>query len=217
MDHPVDIRFQAVLLDIDGVLTDGTVTVDARGSESKTVAFDDIDAVFQLKRAGILVGFVTGEDTPFVDYVQARFAPDILLRGCKDKLAAAQRVLAERGIDPSRVCYVGDSRHDVPLLRFLPHSFAPADAAEEARAACGCVLSARRGRGAVREVARYALSGGAERPGWERALEQAVGLLDALGDERLPDAAARAWVAEARVLLARARARSAADRSAGAP
>ena len=53
---------KVVLLDIDGVLTDGTVSVDSRGQESKTMSFDDIDAIFELKRNGIKIGFMTGED-----------------------------------------------------------------------------------------------------------------------------------------------------------
>jgi hypothetical protein len=52
-----------VLLDIDGVLTDGKVTVDAAGRESKTLDYRDIDAIFELKRQGIPVGFLTGEAT----------------------------------------------------------------------------------------------------------------------------------------------------------
>ena len=51
-----------VLLDVDGVLTDGAVYVDSSGKETKRILFDDIDAVFELKRAGIKIGFITGED-----------------------------------------------------------------------------------------------------------------------------------------------------------
>ena len=56
---------EAVFLDIDGVLTDGAIYVDASGNETKRILFDDIDAVFELKRAGLKIGFITGEETSF--------------------------------------------------------------------------------------------------------------------------------------------------------
>ena len=65
-----------VFFDIDGVLTDGSVYVDATGKETKRIQFDDIDAIFKLKREGIKVGFITGEDNDFCQYVKTRFNPD---------------------------------------------------------------------------------------------------------------------------------------------
>ena len=56
---------EAIFLDIDGVLTDGAVYVDASGNETKRILFDDIDAIFKLKRSGIKIGFITGEDNDF--------------------------------------------------------------------------------------------------------------------------------------------------------
>ena len=80
-----------VFLDIDGVLTDGAVYVDASGKETKRILFDDIDAIFKLKRAGIKIGFITGEDNEFCQYVKNRIGPDYFLAGCKDKLAAFKK------------------------------------------------------------------------------------------------------------------------------
>ena len=68
-----------VLLDIDGILTDGAVYVDSLGKETKRIQFDDIDAIFKLKRAGIKIGFITGEDNDFCQYVEKRFDPDFFL------------------------------------------------------------------------------------------------------------------------------------------
>ena len=74
---------RVVLLDIDGVLTDGKVTVDSNGKEYKTLDFRDIDAVYTLRGAGIKVGLVTGEDTPIAKYFKNRFKPDYFYSGCK--------------------------------------------------------------------------------------------------------------------------------------
>lgn len=107
---------EAVFLDIDGILTDGAVYVDASGNETKRILFDDIDAVFELKRAGLKIGFITGENTPFCRFVEKRFEPDFFVSGCKDKLSALKNILVDKGLDKSQVCYAGDSKRDIPLL-----------------------------------------------------------------------------------------------------
>ena len=144
---------KAVFLDIDGILTDGTVLIDASGGESKRISFDDIDAVFRIKRAGIAIGFLTGESTAFCDYVQRRFEPEFFVRGCKDKLAAVKTLLASHGLKREEVCFVGDSLHDASLLEYLPHSFVPMDVADDVKAFSKDVLPAARGKGVVRALA----------------------------------------------------------------
>jgi len=150
---------QTVLLDIDGVLTDGTVWVDGGGREIKRLFFLDIDAIFELKRAGIKVGFITGERNAFCRYVRKRFDPDFFLAGCKDKLAGYRRLLLAQGFDEQSVCYVGDSHKDIELLREAAHSFAPADTDRTVRRAAKVVLQASRGQGVIREVADHILLG----------------------------------------------------------
>jgi YrbI family 3-deoxy-D-manno-octulosonate 8-phosphate phosphatase len=144
---------KAVFLDVDGVLTDGTVLIDSSGGELKRISFDDIDGVFRIKRAGIAIGFLTGESTGFCDYVQRRFEPDYFVRGCKDKVTAMKTILSTRGLEPNEVCFVGDSLHDCALLRYLPHTFAPMDVAEEVKACAKHVLPAPRGKGVILALA----------------------------------------------------------------
>ena len=154
MDDTVKmVGIKAVFLDIDGVLTDGTVLIDSTGGESKRISFDDIDAVFRIKRAGIAIGFLTGESTPFCDYVQRRFEPEFFERGCKDKVAAVKTFLSSWRLTIEQVCFVGDSLHDVPLLEYLPNSFVPMDVSDEVKVAARHVLPARRGEGVVRALA----------------------------------------------------------------
>ena len=148
----------AVFLDIDGVLTDGAVYVDAHGNETKKILFDDIDAVFELKRSGMKIGFITGEDTEFCKYIQRRFEPDFFLTGCKDKLAAFKQLVGETGLDKSRVCYVGDSKKDIDLLRFVKYSFVPADVELKVRESSKTILETSRGKGVIKEVARQILN-----------------------------------------------------------
>lgn len=148
----------AVFFDIDGVLTDGAVYVDAQGNETKRILFDDIDAIFELKRSGIKIGFITGEDTEFCQYVQHRFEPDFFFTGCKDKLAAFKKLIGETGLDKKRVCYVGDSKKDIELLQFVKYSFVPSDVELKVQESSKTVLETSRGKGVIKEVASQVLN-----------------------------------------------------------
>ena len=90
-----------VLLDIDGVLTNGTVTVDSNGNEYKTINFKDIDAVFEMKRQKLLVGLITGETTPITLFFKERFKPDFFYNGCKNKPEALREILKKAGMGPA--------------------------------------------------------------------------------------------------------------------
>ena len=149
---------EAVFLDIDGVLTDGAVYVDGAGNETKRILYDDIDAVFELKRAGLKIGFITGEETSFCQFVKKRFGPDFFVSGCKDKLSALKQILAKTGMDKSQVCYAGESKRDVPLLAFLPLSFTPSDVDDSIKASAQIVLKTPRGHGVVKEIAMHILT-----------------------------------------------------------
>ncbi len=149
---------RTVLLDIDGVLTDGAVYVDADGKETKRILFDDIDAIFEMKRAGLKVGFITGENNRFTDWVRQRFQADYFLSGCKDKLEAFKTELEPRGLTSDTTCFVGDAKRDCALLAYVRHSFAPADVPEQVLQAARYRLKSRRGQGVIREVSDFILN-----------------------------------------------------------
>ena len=144
-----------VLLDIDGVLTNGRVTVDAVGNEMKTIDFKDIDAVFEMKRRGYKVGFITGEATPITEYFRKRFQPDYFHNGCKDKPAALDRILADCGLTADETCYVGDAKYDIPVMRRVKLSACPANAINAVKALADLQLTARGGEGCVWELLEY--------------------------------------------------------------
>lgn len=175
-----------VLLDIDGVLTDGKVTVDRSGEESKVISFDDIDGVFELKRMGIKVGFITAEDTPFTRFVNKRFEPDFFITGAKDKLAAFKKLAKDKKLDASGVCFVGDSAKDASLLGHLKCSFAPSDASPEAKASAGEVLSAKRGQGAIKELAGRLKKSSPEDEFWTMRIDSHIEAMKAIRSELLP-------------------------------
>jgi 3-deoxy-D-manno-octulosonate 8-phosphate phosphatase (KDO 8-P phosphatase) len=147
-----------VIFDIDGVLTDGAVYIDAHGNEAKRILYDDIDAIFELKRSGIRIGFITGEDTKFTAYVKERFTPDIFAAGCKDKLGCFRELEKKHSIDRSKTCFVGDSKKDIELLQYVNFSFVPADVDFEIKKHSKFVTRAKRGNGVIKEVAKVILS-----------------------------------------------------------
>jgi 3-deoxy-D-manno-octulosonate 8-phosphate phosphatase (KDO 8-P phosphatase) len=141
-----------LVLDIDGVLTNGEVILDETGRESKSLSFRDIDAVFAARRAGLQLALVTGEATPIVDVIARRLEIERVYAGRKDKDAALRDVAADCGVELSEVCFVGDSARDAPALELAGLGLAPADADADARAAADRVLEASGGRGAVAEA-----------------------------------------------------------------
>ena len=149
-----------VLLDVDGVLTDGTVRCSPHGDEEKSLFMRVVDAVFEARRRGLLVGLVTGEETPWVDFVSARLAVQLVAKGAKDKLAAVRHLAEAAGVGLDAVCYVGDGDRDSPALAAVGLGLAPHDASAEAKGAAAAVLSGPGGRGAVAEAIGLVLRSG---------------------------------------------------------
>lgn len=144
---------QLVILDIDGVLTDGSILVDSQGREQKRINIKDIDAIFEMKRRGFRLAAVTGEDTPIVSYFQQRFPWDWFFRGCKKKIQVLEQLMEELHLSREAVAYIGDGKYDLDVLPLAGLSFCPADAVREAQLVCDVVLSRRGGEGCVWEMA----------------------------------------------------------------
>jgi len=151
-----------LVLDIDGVLTNGEVTFDEDGRESKSLFFRDIDAVFAARRAGLPVALVTGEATPIVDVIARRLAIERVYAGRRDKVEALAAVAADHGLTLDEICFVGDSARDAPALELAGLGLAPSDAHQDARAAADRVLTLPGGRGAVGEAIELALAAAAD-------------------------------------------------------
>jgi 3-deoxy-D-manno-octulosonate 8-phosphate phosphatase (KDO 8-P phosphatase) len=146
------------LFDIDGILTDGMVYICSDGKEMKKISCDDMDAIFELKRRGIKIGFITGESGPFCEYVKNRFKPDYWSCGRKDKLNFFKELMESHGLDRHRTSYAGDARKDIELLQFVDYSFAPSDVDDEIKKAAKYTVRAMRGNGVIKEVARFLLN-----------------------------------------------------------
>ena len=119
---------RVLALDIDGVLTDGTAVLNGHDTEEKRFNFHDLDAVTQARRSGMLVTFVSGEETPSVDCIAKRFGVKQVVKGAKDKAAALVALSNELAIPLSAFCYIGDSDRDAPALSQVGLGLAPSNA-----------------------------------------------------------------------------------------
>lgn len=138
-----------LVLDVDGVITDGTVLVFGTGDEARAVHFHDVDAVHRVRAIGLEIAIVSGEDAPSSKQIAARFGVTECAWGAKDKLAGLQAIADRLGVPLEATCYVGDADRDAPALEAAAIGVAPADATRWARQAADHVLDVNGGRGAV--------------------------------------------------------------------
>ena len=145
-----------LVLDIDGVLTDGTVST--RGYAERRVHVRDLDAVSRAREAGIQVAFLTGESAEEAAHVVARCGGGAAEYGAKDKVAGLRKLAGEHGIEASDICYVADARRDAAALSIAGLGLVPADADPEAKRCAARVLTHEGGRGAVAEAVDILMS-----------------------------------------------------------
>lgn len=162
MKHPDELGARAaaielLLLDVDGVMTDGSVLYADDGTELKRFHVRDGSGLKLWRAAGKRAAIVSGRKSGAVDRRAAELGIAPVIQGCEDKLAGLARVLEQTGVSPERVCAIGDDLPDVPLLRCCGLALSVADACAEARAAADYVTSAPGGRGAVREAIEWLL------------------------------------------------------------
>jgi len=145
-------RVQLLLLDVDGVLTDGGVTWNNQGIESKTFHIRDGLGIKLWRRTGGRVGIVTGRSSHVVQLRAAELGIDIVRQGVEDKLATTEAILSDCGLSWQEMAIIGDDLPDLPVIARCGVGIAVADAAAEVRAAAALVTTLPGGRGAVREA-----------------------------------------------------------------
>lgn len=146
-----------LLLDVDGVMTDGRLVYDGAGERSKAFHVRDGLAIKLAQAAGLRVGVLSGRSSPPLTRRARELGLDALLVGHADKGRAFTDFLADQATTAERVAYAGDDLLDLPVLSRCALSFAPADAVAEVRAAVHRVLATRGGDGAVRELVEVLL------------------------------------------------------------
>lgn len=152
-------QIELLLLDVDGVMTDGRIIWDAQGIETKFFNVKDGHGIKLLQRAGIQVGIITGRISPVVDLRAKELGIDILHQGALNKLDSYEEIKQRTGLSDHQIAYMGDDVIDVPVIRRVGFSAAPADALDEVLNVVDYVARARGGWGAVRELCDLLLKG----------------------------------------------------------
>ena len=147
-----------LVLDADGVLTDGRVYIGPRGEALKVFHVRDGYGIMQLQRAGIRVAVISGRRSPMMAVRCRELGVLHLHQGVQDKLGVFAGLCARLKLTPAACACVGDDVQDLPLMRAAALSFAVADAHREVRRAADIVTRAPGGHGAVREVCDHLLS-----------------------------------------------------------
>jgi 3-deoxy-D-manno-octulosonate 8-phosphate phosphatase (KDO 8-P phosphatase) len=150
-------RIDLLLLDVDGVLTDGGIMYADDGSEWKQFHVRDGSALKLWQLAGKQAAILSGRTSAVVDVRAREVGISLVLQGAADKLPAYRDLLENTGLQTENVCFVGDDLPDLPVLRNCGLAIAVADACPEVIADAHYVTRAAGGRGAVREVAELLL------------------------------------------------------------
>lgn len=141
-----------LLLDVDGVMTDGGIYFSERGDELKKFNIQDGYGIVKLQRKGIMVGIITGRVSDLVRRRAAELGITELYQNLENKLEAYETIKTKHGIGDAAIAYMGDDEPDLPLLKKAGFSAAPLDAVEIVKRSVDYVCRRRGGEGAVREV-----------------------------------------------------------------
>ena len=145
-------RVKLLLMDCDGVLTDGRIWVMENGGDQKTFHTRDGLGIELLHRAGLKSGIISGRISGAVERRARGLGMSFVCQGCEDKQKAYADTLVEAGLTNAEVAFIGDDLNDLPLMLQSGLGVAVADAALETRQHAHYMTTARGGRGAVREV-----------------------------------------------------------------
>ncbi len=146
-----------LLLDVDGVLTDGRIIINDRGIETKHFHVRDGQGIALLLHAGIDVGFLSARNSACVRHRAKELGVCLVLLGVPNKLEAYTAIKRERGLKDFQIAYMGDDIVDLPILRRAGLAISVRDGWNGLRASVDAITAANGGNGAVREVAEVLL------------------------------------------------------------
>ena len=148
-------KINLLVLDIDGVLTDGRLTLDTKNNEYKSINFRDLDAITEFRNRGLKLALLTGENTPFVDIIAKRFGITHIIKGEKDKIRGLTKLSDSLQIPLCNICYIGDSDRDAEALKICGLALVPLDATNKAKDSGLIILTSKGGDGVVHEALKY--------------------------------------------------------------
>ena len=150
-------RIRLLVLDVDGVLTDGRLYFDNQGNELKAFNTRDGLGIRALQSAGAVLALITGRQSEIVKRRAANLGIEHVYQGSNDKLEAYNELLAITGFDEQQVCYAGDDWIDIPVLDRVGLAVTVADADEVVKNRVHWITPRAGGYGAVRDICELIL------------------------------------------------------------
>ena len=148
-------KIKYLILDLDGVITDGTVTISSSNDEYKSYSYQDLDAITSMHNIGLEIAIVTAENTPIVATIAKRFKINNVIKGAKDKLKAISKLKNSNGISFNEICYIADGDRDAISLEKVGFGFCPMNGTKLAKAASNKILNSNGGNGAIAEAVDF--------------------------------------------------------------
>ncbi len=151
-------RIKFLLLDVDGVMTDGTIYLDAEGRETKAFNIYDGTGIHLLRKAGIQIGIITGRQSTIVEHRARELEITEVHQKILDKVKVYDAILLKYGLQDSEVAYMGDDVIDLPVLERVGLSVAVPNAHPDVKNCVDWVTQKGGGYGAVRELSDLLLA-----------------------------------------------------------
>ncbi len=145
-------RIKLLIMDCDGVLTDGRLYFSATGEELKVFHARDGQGIVDWHKAGFRSAIISGRNSPIVEMRAKQLGIEYILQGRKEKVSAFNELIATAGVGADETAFVGDDTPDAKVFPFVELAVAVGDAHDAVKAAAHHVTRLDGGRGAVREV-----------------------------------------------------------------
>ena len=150
-------KIKLLAFDVDGVMTDGSVTYDENGIEYKTFNVKDGHGIVRMNKSGFITAIITARNNGTVQHRAQNLNITEIYQGQKYKLPALEEIMAKYGFTYENVAYMGDDIPDICILEKVGLACCPNDAVKEVQSICNFKSSVNGGRGAVRELCDYVL------------------------------------------------------------
>lgn len=145
-------KIKLLVLDVDGVMTDGRIIFDSNGVESKFFNVKDGHGIKMLQRSGVEIGIISGRESVVVANRAAELGINLVYQKALDKMVPYRQMLETTGLLDEQVAYMGDDVIDIPIMRRVGFAAAPADAVTEVLPHAHFIARNKGGWGAVREL-----------------------------------------------------------------
>lgn len=163
VDIPQDVqsraqKIKAILFDVDGVLTDGSIIYTNSGDEIKAFNVKDGQIISHLKRLGFTVGAITGRESVLVERRCQELKLDYCFQGVKDKFQIVQDIAEQKGLKLEEIAYIGDDIIDLKVIKNVGLGVAPVDALSYVKDEAHFITVKGGGNGVLREVGDLVLA-----------------------------------------------------------